>query len=404
MAKTRRPLEGVKCICATVFQQGPVCFAHMADFGAEVIKIEQPGTGELGRRLTKEPGFPLSPYFETNNRGVKCITLNFKLPKAKEILYKLVKDADVFAENYRRGVAERNGFGYDVLSKINPRLVYISMSAYGPDGPSANLPGTDGVGQAVGGICSCYGEPTGIMATGQVAVADEAAALTNFAALMVGLYHAKLTGEGQKIETSLLGGQVRLMGFSMTRALMTGKQGTRGRVRIAGGSEPLITASFKDRDGKPFMFQMTGEENWQKGMNATGFMPKLAEIDCTNIRGLTESPDKLKLFLATMDKLFATRTRDEWLKILRSADVVSAPVYTLLEASVDPDVIANNYVIEVDHPKAGRVKEVGFPWKFSKTPPVAGIAPELGEHNSKIYTKLGYSKAQIAELQKEGVI
>jgi crotonobetainyl-CoA:carnitine CoA-transferase CaiB-like acyl-CoA transferase len=404
MAKTRRPLEGVKCVTATIFQQGPVCFAHMADFGAEVIKIEQPGNGELGRYLTQEPGYELNPYFETNNRGVKCITLNFKNPKGREILYKLVKDVDVFAENYRHGVSDRNGFGYDAISKINPRIVYLSASAYGPDGPGADLPGTDGVGQAVGGICSCYGEPTGVMATGQVAVADETAALTNFAALMVGLYHAKMTGEGQKIETSLLGGQVRLMGFSMTRALLTGKQGTRGRVRIAGGSGPLITASFKDKDGSPFMFQMTGEDNWEKGMKATGFMPKLIDMGCSNLKENAENPGKLKVFLDYMDGQFATKTRDEWLTILRAADVVSAPIYNLVEASADPDVVANKYIIEVDHPKYGKVKEVGFPWKFSKTPPSAGIAPGLGEHNEEVYGALGYSKADLAALKKEGAI
>jgi crotonobetainyl-CoA:carnitine CoA-transferase CaiB-like acyl-CoA transferase len=404
MSEARRPLEGVKCVCIIMFQQGPVAFSMMADLGAEVIKIERPGTGELGRGLLKMPELPLNPYFETNNRGFKGITLNIQHEKGREILYKLVKDADIFAQNFRSGVAERRGFAYEDLIKVNPSIVYLSMSAYGPDGPLAELPGTDGVAQAAGGIGSAYGEEGSRMTTGQVAVGDETAAFINFQAAMVGLYHKKMTGEGQKIETSLLGGQIRLMGFSMTRVLITGKEMGRGRARVLGGAAPNVTASFSDKDGKPFMIQVFGEDRWQKGMVAAGFYKKLAEVGCAKLGDIADSKEKTKLFLDTMDRLFATKTREEWLKLLRAVDVISAPINTLLEASGDPDVIANNYVIEVDHPRAGKIKEVGFPWKFSRTPAKAGIAPELGEHNNEVYKKLGYSDADIEQFKKEGVI
>jgi crotonobetainyl-CoA:carnitine CoA-transferase CaiB-like acyl-CoA transferase len=387
-----------------MFQQGPVAFSMMADLGAEVIKIEPP-EGELGRQILLSPNFPLSPYFETNNRGFKCITLDLKKEKAKEILYKLVKDADVFAQNFRPGVAKRLGFGYEDLGKINPSIVYLSASAYGFDGPNAILPGTDGVAQAAGGICSSYGEEGSRMATGQVPVADETAAFHIFQAVMVGLYHRLKTGEGQLIETSLLGSQIRLMGYSITRVLMTGQDMTRGRARIFGGAVPGIVASFNDKNGKPFMIQMvSGEELWQKGMAAAGFDKELADIGCAKLGEITKSKEKTMLFLDTMDRLFATNTREHWLKILRGVDIISAPINTLLEASKDPDVIANNYIIEVDHPRAGKMKEVGFPWKFHKTPAKAGIAPELGEHNNEVYKGLGYSKADIEQLKKEGVI
>ncbi len=404
MSETHRPLEGVKCVCIIMFQQAPVAFSMMADLGAEVIKIERPGTGERGRGLLKMPGIPLSPYFETNNRGFKGITLNIQHEKSHEILAKLVKDADIFAQNFRPGVAERRGFAYEDLIKVNPSIVYLSMSSYGPDGPLAKLPGTDGVGQAIGGIASLFGEEGSRMVLGQHSVADETAAFINFQAAMVGLYHKRMTGEGQKIETSLLGGQIRLMGFSMTRVLFTGKEIERRRARILPGASPGITASFNDKNGKPFMIQVVGEEPWRKSMAATGFDKMLAEVGCAKLGEVTESEEKAKLFLDTMDKLFATNTREHWLKILRGADIVSAPITTLLEASVDPDVIANNYVIEVDHPRVGKVKEVGFPWKFHKTPAKAGIAPELGEHNNEVYKGLGYSDAGIEQFKKEGVI
>jgi len=404
MNTTRRPLEGVKCVCIIMFQQGPVAFSMMADLGAEVIKIERPGTGELGRGLLKTPNFPLSPYFETNNRGFKGITLNIQKKKGQEILYKLVKDADIFAQNFRSGVAERRGFAYEDLVKVNPSIVYLSMTAYGPDGPSAELPGTDGAAQATGGICSSYGEEGSRLVTGQVPVADETAAYINFQAAMVGLYHKKMTGEGQKIETSLLGGQIRLMGFSMTRYLFTGELSPHGRFRTISGVAPGIAGSFSDKDGKPFMIQVVGEERWQKGWVAAGFDKVLTDVGCAKLGDVTSSKEKTKLFLDTMDRLFATNTREHWLKILRGADIVSAPINTLAEVGEDADVIANNYIIEVDHPRAGKIKEVGFPWRFHKTPAKAGIAPELGEHNNEVYKGLGYSDADIEQLKKEGVI
>ncbi len=403
MSDTHRPLEGVKCICIIMFQQGPVAFSMMADLGAEVIKVERPGIGERGRGLLRYQDLPLSSYFETNNSGFKDITLNIQHEKSNEIIYKLVKDADIFAQNFRPGVAERHGFAYEDLIKVNPSIVYLSMSSYGPDGPLAKLPGTDGVAQATSGLASLFGEEGSRLMTGQHAVADENAAEINFGAAMVGLYHRRMTGEGQKIETSLLGAQIRLMGFSMTRVLMSGKNMPRGRARVSGGEFPSITASFYDKDGKPFMIQMLGEELWQKGMIAAGFDKALAEAGCSKLGDVIDE-EKKAVFLDTMDKLFATNTREHWLKVLRGVDIVSAPINTLLEASVDPDVIANDYIIEVDHPRVGKVKEVGFPWKFHKTPAKAGIAPELGEHNNEVYKGLGYSDADIEQFKKEGVI
>ncbi len=398
-----RPLEGVKCVAVVMFQQVTVALSMMADLGAEVVKIEPP-EGELGRQLLVVPDLPLSPYFETNNRGFKCITLDLKTEKAREVLYKLVKDADIFAQNFRPGVAKRLGCSYDDLIKIKPDIVYLSSSAYGPDGPKAPLPGTDGVAQAMGGVASAFGQEGTPMATGQVAVADETAAFHNFQAMIVGLYHKMKTGEGQLIETSLFGSQVRLMGFFMTQVLMGGKQMARSRVRMVVGQAPNMTASFNDKDGKPFMIQVVGEERWRKGLEATGFAHKLDEVGCGSLVEVANSMEKRKVFLATMDEQFAANTRDHWVKIMREADVISAPINTLIEAGTDPDAIANNYVIEVDHPRVGKIKEVGYPWKFHKTPAKAGIAPQLGEHNNEILKKLGYSDADIKQLKEERII
>jgi crotonobetainyl-CoA:carnitine CoA-transferase CaiB-like acyl-CoA transferase len=242
------------------------------------------------------------------------------------------------------------------------------------------------------------------MMTGVHSVADETAAFIGFQAAMVGLYHKRMTGEGQKIDTSLLGGQIRLMGNAMTRVMVSGKDLERGRARALGGGRAGLICSFGDKNGKRFQIQMSGEELWQRAMAACRFSEELAKAGCAKLGEVNTEEDK-KLFLNTMDRLFATDTREHWLEILRGVDVVSAPINTLLEASRDADVVANNYVIEVNHPKVGKVKEVGFPWKFSKTPAKAGIAPELGEHNEEIYKgRLGYSDADLEQFKKEGII
>jgi crotonobetainyl-CoA:carnitine CoA-transferase CaiB-like acyl-CoA transferase len=404
MVESRRPLEGVKCVGAISLQQLPVAFSMMADLGAEVIKIERPGTGDNGRGVQLYEGKKVGYYFETNNRGLKSLTLDIQKKKGLEIMYKLVKNADIFAENFRPGVAERHHFSYEDLKKINLGIIYLASSTYGPDGPNAQLPGVDACVQAVGGIASLYGEKGSQMMTGQHSISDEASAMTNFGGLMVSLYHKKMTGEGTKIETSLLGATIRLMGYSMTRVLFTGEDIPRGRARVSGGVTPVLAGSFNDKNGRGFAFQIMGQEAWQKGMEAAGFSKRLAELGCAKLSEVTESEEKTQIFLETMDKLFVTDTRERIVKALRDVGIFCAPINTVLEASRDPDVIANNYITEVDHPKAGKIKEVGFPWKFSSFTPKAGIAPELGEHNQVILHGLGYSDKDIAELKREQVI
>jgi crotonobetainyl-CoA:carnitine CoA-transferase CaiB-like acyl-CoA transferase len=184
----------------------------MADLGTEVIKVEVPGVGDNTRTAGELKG-DISSFFETNNRGVKSLTLNLKSSQGRDILHKLVGETDIFGQNFRPGAAEKNGFGYEDLKKINPALVYVSVSGYGPLGPHAALPGTDAVGQALGGVAEAYAGPGELMRTGMVSVADEACAILTFGGLLAALYYAKNTGIGQKVETSLVGGVVRLMGW-----------------------------------------------------------------------------------------------------------------------------------------------------------------------------------------------
>lgn len=404
MPQSFGPLSDVKVVSCSTAQAGTVPYMLMADLGATVIKIEQPGTGDRSRNTGVFPGFP-STYFETNNRGVKSLTLDLKTPEGKEILYALVKDADVFGQNFRPGAAEKNGFGYEDLKKINPKLVYASISGYGPLGPHANLPGTDAMGQALGGIAEAYSMPGRPMRTGVVSVADETCAILTFGGILAALHSARTTGVGQKVETSLLGGVIRLMGWTMTTTMWRQQNPITGQARITGTAErPGISASFNDRDGKPFVFQMRGA-NWRPAMTALGFYQTLKGKGLGDLGVAVTSEEMRTRMLATLDELFATDSRERWVETLRECDIVSAPINTLLEASNDPDVLANGYITEIEYPTHGKtVKVHGSPWRFSETPAKVGVAPELGEHTDAILRELGYSDSQINALRKKSVI
>src|SRR5918997_2201092 len=247
MAHSRGPLSGVKVVACSTAQAGTVPYMLMADLGAEVIKIEVPGAGDTTRAGSVFPGLP-STYFETNNRGVKSVTLNLKEPEAREILYKLVARADIFGQNFRPGAAEKNGFGYEDLKKVNPKLVYVSVSGYGPKGPHSHLPGTDSMAQALGGITQAYSSPGQPLRTGIVSVADETCALLAFGGMLAALHCARTQGIGQKVDCSLLGGQVRLMGWTLTTAMWRNRDPVTGQARITGTPQrPGISASFNDR-------------------------------------------------------------------------------------------------------------------------------------------------------------
>src|ERR1700704_4145523 len=404
MTEPHGPLQGVKVVACSTAQAGTVPYMLMADLGAEVIKVEVPGIGDNSRGSTVMPGFP-STYFETNKRGVRSVTLNLKTEEGREILRKLVARADVFGQNFRPGAAEKNGFGYEELKQVNPRLVYVSVSGYGPKGPNAALPGTDSMAQALGGIAQAYEVPGQMLKTGIVSGADETCAILAFGGALAALTHARTTGIGQKVDCSLLGGQIRLMGWTLTTAMWRDRDPVTGQARITGTPErPGISASFNDRDGKPFVFQLARDQ-WTEALNALGFREAMEAAGFSHLGVAMDSDEKREQLLARLGELFATGTREDWVARLRGGDIVSAPINTLLEAAVDPDVVANGYIAEGDYPRYGkRLKVHGSPWQFSETPAKIGIAPDLGEHNDEVLGALGYDPAQIDDLRGRKVI
>ena len=403
MAERAGPLSGVRAVTCSTAQAGTVPYMMMADLGAEVIKVEVPGVGD-GSRTAGELRGEISSFFETNNRGVKSVTLDLKSAEGRKILHRLIETADIFGQNFRPGAAEKNGFGYEELKKINPKLVYVSVSGYGQRGPHSGLPGTDAVGQALGGISEAYAGPGEPMKTGVVSVADESCAMLTFGGLLAALYHAKNTGIGQKVETSLVGGIVRLMGWTMTTTMWRDENPIVG-ARINGTRElPGIAASFDDKDGKPLVFQVD-HRHWTKAMDALGFLRVLKKRGASDLGLALVSDEKKQLILSTLKELFATGSRDRWVSILRDADIVSAPINTLLEASKDPDVVENGYIAERYYSEIGETLKVqGSPWQFSETPVSIGRAPKLGEHNDEVLEAMGFSKAEIKSMSDRNII
>ena len=405
MAQNAGPLAGIRAVTCSTAQAGTVPYMLMADLGAEVIKIEAPGTGDPSRRAGERlgPDGAVSSFFETNNRGVKSLTLNLKHEDGRRILHRLVETADIFGQNFRPGAAERNGFGYEELRRINPKLVYASVSGYGQRGPHAHLPGTDAVGQALSGVAEAYAHE-GPMRTGLVSVADESCAMLTFGGVLAALHHARTTGVGQKVETSLVGSAVRLMGWTLTTTMWRNADPISG-ARINGTRErPGIAASFDDCDGRPLVFQLD-HRDWEKAMKALDFHATLLERDAADLGLALVSSEAKTRILSTLAELFASGPRQRWLKILRDADIVSAPVNTLLEASSDPDVTENGYVTTMAYPEIGRELKVhGSPWQFSETPASPGRAPGIGQHTSEVLGELGYAEREIADFEARGVV
>ena len=402
--ESKGPLEGLRVVSCSTAQAGTVPYMLMADLGADVIKIETPGAGDRTRNQGIVPGYP-SSYFETNNRGVRSLTLNLKDPRGQEILHQLVAKADIFGQNFRPGAAERNGFSYEELKEVNPKIVYASVSGYGPDGPNASLPGTDAMGQALGGVSEAFSVPGSPIRTGIVSIADETCAILTFGGILAALHSARTTGVGQKVDTSLLGGQIRLMGWTLTNAMWRDSPPITGQARIAGTKErPSMSANFTDKYGKPFVFQLNGG-SWKVAMEAIGVYEKLEGLGLSDLGSVLASENSRKTMLSTLDSWFDSNSREHWVKVMRAADIVAAPINTLLEASHDPDAIANGYVTEIEYPEFGKTAKVhGSPWKFSETPAKIGVAPKLGEHTKGILSDLGYSDSEVQLFKEEGVV
>lgn len=393
-------LEGIRIIDLTQYQQGPYATLLLGDMGAEVIKVEPRGTGDPGRRLGPWGPGGTSAYFEGNNRNKKSITVDVRKEKGKEIIYRLVEKADIFAQNFRPGVAERLGFGYAKLSGINSRIICLTGSAFGLKGPLAQKPGFDGVGQAMSGILDTIYSPEGMPESIiGCAISDQSGAFMMALGAVLALFHRERTGQGQEVDASLLGSTMALIGWTFQSYLTAGQEPKTSRARITSLG---LTSSHFTKDGKSLLLLLLGREKQVIGFEVLGLERFIADPRF-------ESGEKMMVnqqaLLTALDEVIRTRDRDEWLRLFDEADLPVAPIYSLAEATIQPQAVANEYIAEIDHPQEGRMKILGLPIKLHKSPGRLGVAPELGQHNDEVLSQLaGYTQEEIAQMKEEEIV
>ena len=394
------PLDGIRITDLTQYQQGPYSTVILGDLGAEVIKVEPRGTGDPGRRMGPWGPGGTSAYFEAHNRHKKSITVDVRKEKGKEIIYRLVGKSDIFAQNFRPGVAERLGYGYEALSRVNPKIICLTGSAYGLKGPLAQKPGFDGIGQAMSGILSTVLSAKGIAPSIiGTAVSDQTGAILLALGAMVALFHRERTGQGQEFDASLLGSTIALIGWTFQSYLTSGLAPQAARARITSRG---LTSSHLTKDDKPLLLHVMGRENQIKAFKVMGLDWLAEDSRFETGERMTENQDVL---VAALDGAIRTRDRHDWLKRFNEADVIAAPILDIAEAAAHPQVVENEYVAEVDHPKEGHLKVVGIPVKFHKTPARLGIAPDLGQHNHEVLSGIaGYTAEEIAQMEEQEII
>ncbi len=393
------PLEGIRVIDLSHMMAGPCCSLLLGDQGAEVIKIEPPGKGELARSSGNVYVQGESTVFLSLNRNKKSLTLDLKHPQGREIVGKLVSTADVFLENMRPGAIERLGLGYEELKKINPRLVYCSISGFGPGGRYAHKTAMDGVAQAMAGVMSVTGEEGGAPCRAGVNVGDIMGGLMAIQGILMALVAREHTGFGQKVETCLF--------YAAMPALLPrdGEFFVSGKLLPRNGSampnmEPC--RALKTKDGKYALIYAFNDTFWHNLARALGHAEWIADPRFnTNMDRVKNKKELVPL----LEKEFATRTREDMLKLLDKNDVPNAPVYDFGELFSDPQVVEDEMVIELSHPTVGAYKTVGNPLRFSRAPRARKMPPPLlGQHNNEILTALGLSETEIKTLKSKNVI
>ena len=403
------PLKGIRVLDWTMWQFGPVSTSMMGDMGADVIKIEALD-GDAGRALRRASklgtGLPgdRNAYFETTNRNKKGIAVNLKTQQGKDIIYKMVETADVFVQNFRQGVAERLGIGYDTLHEINPLMVYGSASGYGPNGPDSALPSFDGCGQARGGLMMSA-TPVGVKEPSRVSggVSDQIGAIMLCQGVLAALVARHTQGIGQKVDTSHLSANMWLLGLGISMAMIMGGVDMGAYERKNPRNALANLYMCKDERWIQLM-HLQPDRYWESFMTVMGLGhlvndPRFATMDMRNDHG----PELVE----ALDAAFATKTFDEWDKIFRSGyDFIYAKVQGITELVDDPQVISNDYITTFDHPTIGPVQMCNHPNIYSETP--SGIfreAPELGQHTEEILIdELDYTWDDINDLRDAGVI
>ena len=402
------PLEGIRVLDWTIWQQGPVATAMLGDLGAEVIKVEERLGGDPGRGLKRVRGMSTELpggrnfYFENNNRNKKGITLNLKKEGGREVLCRLAARSDVLVQNMRTGVAERLGLDYPSLVKHNPRLIYAHASGYGPRGPEAREPAFDYLGLARSGVMLAVGEPGMPPLSFVGGLADQMGAIVLAYGVIVALLARERYGIGQEVDVSHLGSMIALQGLNVAAVCLLGKE--LPRQPRASAFNPLWN-HYQCQDGRWLaLAHLQSDRYWEPFCQAIGRGDLARDPRYSNAQKREEHATVL---VAILDQVFAQRPAQEWVKLLKEkGDFILTPVNSVADLPADPQVIANSYIVERDHPVIGRTKEVGLPVQFSRTPGSLRLpAPELGQDTEQVLTDIaGYTWEEVETLRRDEVI
>jgi len=398
------PLSGIKVIEISTFQQGPVAGMRLGDLGADVVKIE-PRDGDPARRHMKtiEADFRVKGYnyyFEHANRNKRGIVLDMKKEKGMEIFLKLIDSADVFLNNMSIGAPMRLGIGPEPLLARNPRLVYAHASGWGRKGPIANSLSFDYTGIARSGLMMAAGEngtPPCMILPG---LGDEMGGLMSAWGVTLALFARERTGKGQVVDTSLMGSMVALLGHLMSGTAML-KQVFPRFVRASAGNPLYNHYRCKDENWLAIA-HLDPDRWWPKVCGALGLENLVNDPRFNSLASRAANGREL---VAIFDEVFAGKTRDEWAQILGEHGCIFTSVQDIKDVVEDPQVMANRYMIEIEHPAYGPTKTMGFPWDLSETPASwRRGAPKLGEHTEEVLLGIGYEKEDLVKFREDGVI
>ena len=389
----RLPLAHIRVLDLTRVRAGPTCVRQLADWGADVIKIEQPGQGDGQMGDAR-----LGPDFQNLHRNKRAITLNLKSPAGKEVFMRLAKGADVVVENYRPDVKHRLGIDYEAIKAINPGVVYASISGFGQDGPYGKLPGFDQVAQGMGGLMSITGLPGQGPVRAGIPVADLSAGLYAAIGVMVALLARTQTGEGQWVQTSLLQAQISMLDFQAERWLLAKEVPPQ-----SGNNHPtgIPTGVFRTKDGH-INIAATGTAIYQRFCEVMGREDWLTDERFNTPPRRSKNRDEMN---AQLEAITSTKTSRDWIEAFNEAGVPAGYIYSIDEVFDDPQVQHLGMAAPVTHPELGDIELVGQPVRLSNAPAdIRTATPDLGEHNDEVLAEVGYSPEEIRQLRAAGAL
>lgn len=391
-------LEGIKVLDLSRTLAGPFSTMMLGDMGADIIKVEQPGSGDETRRFTPPTWNGESCYYLSSNRNKRSITIDLKSSAGKEIIYKLVKDADILVENFRTGTMEELGFGYEQLKEINPRLIYCSISGFGRTGPEKNKPGYDLLLQGFSGLMSLTGDPDRPPVKVGTSTVDINTGMFAAYAMVTALFAREKSGKGQFIDVSLLDSQLAILNYLGTNFFATGKPAKR-----FGSGHPTIVPyqAFQAKD-MDIILAVANDRLWQKCCKGFEWTDLLAD---SRFQTNDDRVANRELLVGIINDRLSQLESKEIFERMDRAGVPCGPIHTVDQIFSHPHVQAREMILEINHPVVPDLKVPGFPVKFSETPAqLKKHPPLLGEHTDEILIELGYSEEEIFTMKQENIL